>query len=88
MKGSTFVILFLGEEIVHFFPVFGCLGDSAWNCLPTVYSVVMGLSFVSNQDFSAKGGVKGVCVCGVAPADPPEAEKSRFETKDNPKIEG
>ena len=52
--------------IVHFFPVFGCLGDSAWNCLPTVYSVVMGLSFVSNQDFSAKGGVKGVCVWGSA----------------------
>ena len=21
--------------------IFGCLGDSAWNCIPTVYSVVM-----------------------------------------------
>ena len=53
-------------EIVHFLPVFGCLGDSAWNCIPTVYSVVMGLYFFSNQDFSAKGVVKGVCVWGSA----------------------
>ena len=67
--------------IVHFLPVFGCLGDSAWNCIPTVYSVVMGSSFFSNQDFSAKGVVKGVCVCGVAPETTPEAEKSRFEQK-------
>ena len=43
--------------IVHFLPVFGCLGDSAWNCIPTVYSVVMESSFFSNQDFSAKGVV-------------------------------
>ena len=53
-------------QIVSFLPVFGCLGDSAWNYIPTVYSVVMGLSFFSNEDFSAKGVVKGVCVWGVA----------------------
>ena len=57
----------ISNEIVHFLPVFGCLGDSACNCIPTVYSVVMGSSFFSNQDFSANGVVKGVCVCGVAP---------------------
>ena len=72
--------------IVHFLPVFGCLGDSAWNCIPTVYSVVMGLYFFSNQDFSAKGVVKGVCVCGVAPETTPEAEKLRLEQKDYSKI--
>jgi hypothetical protein len=31
--------------IVYFLPVFGCLGDSAWNCIPTVYSVIMGSWF-------------------------------------------
>ena len=36
----------LKYKIVHFLPVFGCLGDSAWNCIPSVYSVVMGLSFL------------------------------------------
>ena len=73
-------------EILHFLPVFGCLGDSAWNCIPTVYSVVMGQSFFSNQDFSAKGVVKGVCECGVAPRPLPRL-KSRGQKKDNPKIE-
>ena len=47
----------------------------------------MGSSFFSNQDFSAKGVVKGVCVCGVAPETTPEAEKLRLEKIDNPKIE-
>ena len=47
----------------------------------------MGSSFFSNQDFSAKGMVKGVCVCGIAPKTTPEAEKSRLEKKDNSKIE-
>ena len=82
-----FCYLNYGTRIVHFLPVFGCLGDSAWNCIPTVYSVVMGSYFFSNQDFSAKGVVKGVCVCGVAPETTPEAEKSRLEKKDDPKIE-
>ena len=72
--------------IVHFLLVFGCLGDSAWICIPTVYSVVMGLYFFSNQDFSAKGVVKGVCVCGVAPETTPKAEKSRLKQKDDPKV--
>ena len=62
------------DTIVNFLPVFGFLGDSAWNCIPTVHSVVMGLSF-SNLDFSAKGVVKGVCVW-VAPKTTPEAEKA------------
>ena len=48
------------SKIVHFLPVFGCIGDSAWNYTPTVYSVFMGLYFFSNQDFSANGVVKGV----------------------------
>ena len=74
-------------KIVHFLPVFGCLGDSAWNCIPTVYSVVMGSSIFSNQYFSAKGVVKGVCVCGVAPETTPKAEKLRLEKIDKPKIE-
>ena len=47
----------------------------------------MVLSLFSNQEFSAKGVVKGVCVCGVAPETTPEAEKSRLEKIDNPKIE-
>ena len=42
-----------------------------------------GIVFFSNQDFSTKG----VCVCGVVPKTTPEAEKSRLEKKDNPKIE-
>ena len=46
----------------------------------------MGSSFF-NQDFSAKGVVKDVCVCGVAPETTPEAEKLRLEIKDDPKIE-
>ena len=65
------------HTIVHFLPVFGCLGDSALNCIPTVYSVVMGSSFFSNHDFSAKG----VCVCGVAPETTPLDEKSWLEKK-------
>ena len=60
--------------IVHFLPVFGCLGESAWNFIPIVYSMVMGSSYLSDQDFSAKGLVKGVCVWGVAPETTPEAE--------------
>jgi hypothetical protein len=47
----------------------------------------MGSTFFSNQDFSAKGVVKGVCMCGVAPETTPEVEKSRLEKIDNPKIE-
>ena len=35
-----------------------------------------GIAFFSNQDFSAKGVVKGLCVWGVAPETTPEAEKS------------
>ena len=47
----------------------------------------MGSSFFSNQDFSAKGVVMGMCVCGVAPETTPEAEKSKLEKIDNPKID-
>ena len=47
----------------------------------------MGSSFFSNQDFSAKGVVKGVCVCGVATETTPEAEKPMLGKIDNPKIE-
>ena len=46
-----------------------------------------GIVFFSNQDFSANGVVKGVCVCRVAPETTPEAEKSRLEKIDNPKME-
>ena len=38
-------------------------------------------SFIFNQDFSAKGVVKGMCVCGVAPETIPEAEKLRLIKK-------
>ena len=31
------LVLNLRSAIVHFLPVFGCVGDSAWNCIPTVY---------------------------------------------------
>ena len=91
LQNYNFFLLRNGFEIVHFLPVFGCLGDSTWNCFPTVYSVVMGSFYFSNQDFSAKGVVKSVCVCGIAhettPETTPEAEKSRLEKIDNPKIE-
>ena len=52
--------------------------------------MVMGSSFFSNQEFSASGVVKGVCVCGVAtphtqtPLTTPEAENSWLEKKDDP----
>ena len=35
--------------IVYFLPVFGCLEDSAWNCIYTVYSMVMGSSLLNRQ---------------------------------------
>ena len=71
------------EGIVYFLTIFGCLGDYAWNCIPSVYSVVMRLSFFSNLDFSAKGVVKGVFVCRVAPETTPKTEKPRLDKKKN-----
>ena len=44
-----------------------------------IFLLFMGSYFFSNQDFSAKGVVKGVCVCGVAPETTPESEKSRLK---------
>jgi hypothetical protein len=41
----------------------------------------MRLSFFSNLDFSAKGVVKGVFVCRVAPETTPKTEKSRLDKK-------
>ena len=70
--------------IIHFLPVFGCLGVSAWNCITNVYS--NGSFFCcSNQDFSAKGVIKGLCVCGVASESTPKARKSRLEKKTIPR---
>jgi hypothetical protein len=78
----------INVELVHFLPVFGCLGDSAWNCIPTVYSVVMGSSFFLTKTFQLREWSGScVCVCGVAPETTHEAEKSRLEKIDNPKIE-
>ena len=45
-----------------------------------------GIVVFSNQDFSVKGVVKGMCVW-LAPETTPEAEKSRLEKKDYLKIE-
>ena len=44
----------------------------SWDCL-----------LFQTKTFQPREGSKAF-VCGVAPATPPEAEKSRFETKDNP----
>ena len=49
-----------------------------------IFLVFMGSYLFSNQDFSAKGVVKGVCLCGVAPETTPEAKKSRLEKKYDP----
>ena len=35
--------IWYSDTIVHILPAFGCLGDSAWNCIPTIYSVVKGV---------------------------------------------
>ena len=63
--------------IVHFLPVFGCLGDYAWNCIPTVYSVVMGSSFFSNQDVQL-GEWSRACVCGGSARDHSRGWKVEF----------
>ena len=79
---TTYLIFFIIslnktlKDIAHFLPVFRCLGDSAWNCIPTIYSVVWIILF-TNHDFSAKGVVKGMFVCGLAPKTISKAEKSR-----------
>ena len=53
--------------------------DAVWNCIPTVYSVVMDSFSSSNQDFSFKAVVKGVWGGGgVAPETTSEAEKTYF----------
>ena len=72
-------------RIVNFLPVFGCLGYSVLNCIPTIYSVVMGSSFFLTKTFQPREWSRA-CVCGVAPKTTPEAEKSRLEQKNNPKI--
>ena len=61
---------------VHFLPVFGCLGYSAWNITSTFYSVVLGSSFFSLKNtFQPREWSR---VCWVAPETTPLAEKSRF----------
>ena len=44
-KKLTAKPMFGRNTIIHFLPLFGCLGDSAWNCIPTVYSVARGSSY-------------------------------------------
>ena len=78
-------VLIIQATIVHFLPVYGCLGDSAWNCIPTVYSVVMGSSFFLTMTFQLREWSRA-CVCGVSPETTPLAEKSWLEKMDNPKI--
>ena len=56
-------------KIVYFLPVFGCLGDSAWNVSLLFIPWSWDRLFCSNQDFSAKGVVKGVCVHGGSARD-------------------
>ena len=52
------------------------------------YILVMGSSFVFKLRLFSQGSGQGcVCVCGVAPESTPEAEKSRLEQNDDPKIE-
>jgi hypothetical protein len=66
------------DGIVHFLPVFGCLGDYARG-----HGIVF---FVLTKTFQPREWSRA-CVCGVAPETTPKAEKSRFDNKDNPKIE-
>ena len=60
-KKLTAKPMFGRNTIVHFLPLFGCLWDSAWNCIPTVYSVARGSSYLLQPRFFSQGSV---CVCG------------------------
>ena len=52
---------------------------------PSVYSEVMGSFFSSNQDFSAKGVVEGVCV-GWCPKPLPKLKSRGKKKKTSPRL--
>ena len=66
-----------------FSPIFGCYWNSAWNCLPMFNPQSRDCLLFQTSTFQPREGSQALPHTQT-PLTPPLAEKSWFETKDNP----
>ena len=86
MKGLFVIIKTSGLEIVHFLPIYLVAKLILFGIVSLLFILWSWDNFFSsNQDFLAKGVVKGVLV-GVAPKTTRKADKLRFEQNTNPSL--